>query len=147
MLAPINPASEQNKRYLSDVDAAEALLHMSKRPRVVKEDYEQDKEESESVDFEHSSCHLALLQAENHLLREQVKKLQVQMSEFEMQRRDLEVEKVCLADLNEQLETKNRLVLKSLEESEGMVKMLKNELFLFRFGAEVVNSQLKQSLL
>lgn len=142
-VSPIFTALEEehDKRYLSDVDAAEALLHMSKRPRIVKDDKcKFSLEEREAVAFQHGDCCMALLQTENRLLREEVDRLQVQKSELEEQNQNLESEKIFLQTQNKQLEANNRLLLENLEDSEGTVKRLKNELFLCR--DEIVSTRL-----
>lgn len=147
ILAPINKSKDQNKRQLSDVDAAEALLHMSKRPRVVeeicntKEDCKLSKEE-EGINTEQSSCRVALLQAENRLLKEEIDRLHVQRSELEQQKKSLELEKVNLGNHNKQLEAGIWVLWKSLQDSEGRVKELRNEMFLMNVGAETVRSRL-----
>lgn len=119
---------------------------MRKRPRVVKEECtlaQEEEGERVCVSVQPSSCHLALVQAENHLLREEIGRLQVQRSELEKQKRNLEVEKVSLRAQNKQLVAENTLLVRSLQESEDMVKRLNNEMFLLRFGTEIVSSQLE----
>lgn len=148
VLAPINNPTDQNKRQLSDVDAAEALLHMSKRPRVVeevcntKEDRKPSKEEEDGERIQQASCRVALLQAENRLLKEEIDKLQVQRSELEQQKASLELEKINLSNHNKQLEAGIWVLWKSLQDSEGKVKELRNEMFLMNVGTEIVRSRL-----
>ena len=79
VLAPvINKPTDQIKRQLSDVDAAEALLHMSKRPRVIAEEIcstkedcrpskDREEEEGTGVGVQQANCRIALLQAENRV--------------------------------------------------------------------------------
>lgn len=121
---------------------------MSKRPRVVedicnnKEDRKPSKEEEEGVSsVQQASCHVALLQAENRILREEIDKLQVQRSELERQKKSLELEKVNLGNHNKQLEAGIWVLWKSLQDSEGRVKELRNEMFLMNVGAEIVRSR------
>ena len=124
VLSVVNVTSEKTKRYPSEFDAAEALLHMRKRPRVVKEDCRGSEEgrECDSVHCTCSGCHLALLQAENHLLREEIDKLQVQRTELEMQKTNLEMENVSLGAQNVELVAENKLLKRNLQESEDNVK-------------------------
>ena len=155
VLAPIiNKSTDQIKRQLSDVDAAEALLHMSKRPRVIaeeicstKEDRRPSKdreveEEGTSVGVQQANCRVALLQAENRVLKEEIDKLQIQRSELERQKKSLELEKVNLGNHNKQLEAGIWVLWRSLQDSEGRVKELRNEMFLMNVGAETVRSRL-----
>ena len=150
VLAPINnEPTDQNERQLSDVDAAEALLHMSKRPRLTEEencntqeDSKSSKEGEEGVSVQQTNCRVALLQAENLVLREEIDKLQVQRSELERQKKSLELEKVNLGNHNKQLEAGIWVLWKSLQDSEGTVKELRNEMFLMNVGAETVRSRL-----
>lgn len=157
VLAPVNKQpttdTDLNKRQLSDVDAAEALLHMSKRPRVIaeetrntKEDHKPSKDQKEavgvSVSTQQTSCRIALLQAENRVLREEIDKLQVQRSELEREKKSLELEKVNLGSHNRQLEAGIWVLWKSLQDSEGKVKELRNEMFLMNVGTETVRSRL-----
>jgi hypothetical protein len=148
----INKPTDREKRQLSDVDAAEALLHMSKRPRVLaeeicntKEDRKPSKdreEEGTGVSVQQVNCRVALLQAENRVLREEIDKLQVQRSELEQQKRSLELEKVNLGNHSKQLEAGIWVLWRSLQDSEGRVKELRNEMFLMNVGAEIVRSRL-----
>ena len=120
---------------------------MSKRPRVMedvcntKEDCKLSKEDEEGVSIEQASCRIALLQAENRILREEIDKLQVQRSELEQQKKSLELEKVNLGSHNKQLEAGIWVLWKSLQDSEGRVKELRNEMFLMNVGAEIVRSR------
>ena len=125
LLSVVNATSEQtNERYPSEFDAALALLHMRKRPRVLKEDCRvaEERRECDNVHHTCSSCHLALLQAENHLLREEVDRLQVQRTELERQKTNLEMENVSLGAQNMQLVSENKLLKRNLQESEDKVK-------------------------
>lgn len=117
---------------------------MSKRPRVVIADckFVQEKREVTSVNGQQNSCYLAILQTENNLLREEIRRLQAQRRELEIQKRKLEVDKISLGTQNKQLEANNKILSKGLQDSEGRVNKLKNELFLMKFGAEIVSSQL-----
>ena len=154
VLAPvINKPTDQIKRQLSDVDAAEALLHMSKRPRVIAEEIcstkedcrpskDREEEEGTGVGVQQANCRIALLQAENRVLKEEIDKLQAQRSELERQKKSLELEKVNLGNHNKQLEVGIWVLWRSLQDSEGRVKELRNEMFLMNVGAEMVRSRL-----
>ena len=121
---------------------------MSKRPRVVKddchakEDCKPSLEERERASVQQLSSRVALLQTENSLLKDKISKLQDQRSEVELQKKDLEVEKVSLGNRNRQLEAGILVLWRSLQDSEGRVKELKNEMFLMNIGAEIVSSRL-----
>lgn len=81
-------------------------------------------------------------QRTEYILKEEIDKLQAQRSELERQKKSLELEKVNLGNHNKQLEAGIWVLWRSLQDSEGRVKELRNEMFLMNVGAEMVRSRL-----
>ena len=143
------PPTKPSKRYLSDADAAEALVHMSKRPRVTTDNHESSQGETENVKANQNGNCLAMhqLQAENQVLKIEMERLRVQRSELEARIRSLEIEMLSLKSRNQQLESDKDSLYQNLQDSDDAVQKLKSELFIMKLivGKEAVSKFTSQS--